>query len=104
MSAKDTAETTTGSTELRAEIASARADLAETVDALVAKTEVRRRAGEKADEVRAKVTDAAHEVADQAGIVAHDVTEAVRRRPVPAAAAVAVLVALLVWLISRKGS
>lgn len=104
MSAEDTAETTTGSTELRAEIASARADLAETVDALVAKTEVRRRAGEKADEVRAKVTDTVHEVADQAGIVARDVTEAARRRPVPAAAAVAVLVALLVWLISRKGS
>lgn len=97
MNAKD-------STELRAEIESTRADLARTVDALVAKTEVKRRAGEKADEVRAKVAEAAHELADQAGTVAHDATEVVRRRPVPTVAAVAVLVALLAWLISRKGS
>jgi hypothetical protein len=105
MSAEDSAKDgARDSAELRAEIESTRADLAETVNALVAKTDVRRRAGEKADEVRSKVADAAHEFADQAGMVAQDASEVVRRRPVPVAAVVAVLVALLAWVISRKGS
>jgi len=105
MSAGDSSKgSSKDSTELRAEIDSTRADLARTVDALVAKTEVKRRAAEKAGAVRVKVAEAAHELTDQAGIVAHDATEVVRRRPVPTAAAVAVLVALLAWLFSRKGN
>ncbi|MDQ3406470.1 MAG: DUF3618 domain-containing protein [Actinomycetota bacterium] len=69
---------------LRADIAQARGELADTVDALVAKTEVKRRVGEKVDEITERVGDKADElkervhevkdrVADKAGHVREQV-------------------------------
>ncbi|SEQ94662.1 DUF3618 domain-containing protein [Actinokineospora terrae] len=85
---------------LRADIEQARGDLAETVDALVAKTDVKRRVGEKTEQVRGVITERAHEAKAKAG----DAVVLARRNPVPVAlgaAAVAALVALLVRLLGR---
>ncbi|RLK54282.1 DUF3618 domain-containing protein [Actinokineospora cianjurensis] len=86
---------------LRADIEQARGDLAETVDALVAKSDVKRRVGEKTEQVRGAITERAHEAkvkADAAVVLA-------RRNPVPvalgAAAVSAALVALLIRLLGR---
>ncbi|SDD08426.1 DUF3618 domain-containing protein [Actinokineospora iranica] len=48
--------------ELREDIERVRGDLADTVDALVAKTDVKRRVGEKTDEVKANLADKTEEV------------------------------------------
>ncbi|PPK70864.1 DUF3618 domain-containing protein [Actinokineospora auranticolor] len=108
--------------ELREEIEEAREELAETVDALAAKTEVGRRVGEKADEVKGAVVEKADQVKDTLTERAHeakerveDLTEQVgarageavafaRRKPVPVAVVAALLaglVGLVVWLRSR---
>ncbi len=69
---------------LRADIAQARGELADTVDAWVAKTEVKRKVGEKVDEITERVGDKADElkervhevkdrVADKAGHVKEQV-------------------------------
>ncbi|MBM7773599.1 hypothetical protein JOD54_003803 [Actinokineospora baliensis] len=85
---------------LRADIEQARGDLAETVDALVAKTDIKRKVGDKTEQVRDALVERAHEAKAKAG----DAVVIARHNPVPvavAAAVVAGLVALLVRLIGR---
>ncbi|MBC6446200.1 DUF3618 domain-containing protein [Actinokineospora xionganensis] len=61
--------------DLREDIQRVRGDLAETVDALVAKTEVRRRAEEKAHDVKDRAVHKAHELKERAAEKAHEVKE-----------------------------
>lgn len=62
--------------DLREDIQRVRGDLAETVDALVAKTEVKRRAEEKAHEVKDQAVHKAQELKERAAEKAHEVKEA----------------------------
>ncbi|MGH3864052.1 DUF3618 domain-containing protein [Actinokineospora sp.] len=61
--------------DLREDIQRVRGDLAETVDALVAKTEVKRRVEEKAHDVKDRAVHKAHEIKDRAAEKAHEVKE-----------------------------
>jgi hypothetical protein len=76
---------------VRAQIADTREALGETVDALVAKTDVKAR-------VSAKVDDQREKVAAQA----HNAVESARRRPLPLAAIAAALAALAALLVVRR--
>ncbi len=102
------------------DIEQARGELAETVDALVAKTDVKRRVGEKTDEVKANLADKAQEtkakvgdlageakvkvdhLAGQASSQAEQAVRLVRRKPVPAAVVAAVIAALIALLVTRR--
>ncbi|WP_018687138.1 DUF3618 domain-containing protein [Actinokineospora enzanensis] len=79
---------------LRADIELTRQELAGTVDALVAKTDVKRRVGERAHQVKDKVDEASTQA-----------VELVRRKPVPVAAVGAGVAALVValLLLLRRG-
>lgn len=90
--------------ELRADIERTRGELADTVDALVAKTQVRRRVGEKAEEVAEEVKGRVGELTHQAAVRTHQAADQVRRRPaVPAGVLAAVLAALIALLVRRRG-
>jgi membrane protein involved in colicin uptake len=62
--------------DLREDIQRVRGDLAETVDALVAKTELKRRAEEKAHDVKDRAVHKAQEIKERAAEKAHEVKEA----------------------------
>ncbi|GLZ38838.1 DUF3618 domain-containing protein [Actinokineospora sp. NBRC 105648] len=94
---------------LRADIEQARGELADTVDALVAKTDVKRRVGEKTEQVKENLVERAHEakgkvdvLAGQASDQAGQAVELVRRKPIPAAIIAAVLAALIALLIRQR--
>jgi hypothetical protein len=76
---------------LRAEIDETRRDLGDTVEALAAKTDVKARASDRVDELKAKTPDGAQ-----------DVVAKVRSNPLPLAAAGAL--AFAYWLGRRRGS
>ncbi|GAA3013938.1 DUF3618 domain-containing protein [Actinokineospora diospyrosa] len=84
---------------LRADIEQARGELAETVDALVAKTDIKRKVGDKTEQVRETLVERAQE----AKAKANGVVEVARHNPVPVAAAAAVVGALVVVLVRLIG-
>jgi hypothetical protein len=69
--------------EIRTEIERTREDLGDTVAALAGKADVKARTKVAAADARERLMDGAHIAAGRAG----EVTESVRRRPVPLAAA-----------------
>jgi len=77
--------------QLRGEIAEAREELGETVEALVAKVDVKARAKEKVEEQKAQAQEKVEEA-----------TEQVKERPVPVAAIAGGVVALVVLVIVLK--
>ncbi len=81
--------------EIREEIEQTREELGETVEALGAKTDVKGRAQEKVDAVKADAHATAQEVKS-------DPVGTAKRNPAPFAAAAALLVLLIVW--RRRGN
>ncbi|MGI5243890.1 DUF3618 domain-containing protein [Dactylosporangium sp. CA-139066] len=86
---------------LKEEIAETRDELAGTVEALAAKTDVKARAKDAAADVKERAKDAAADVKDAAVVAAEQV-----RRPVPAVALAAGigLVALAIIAVRRRRS
>ena len=74
--------------ELRTEIEQTREDLGDTAAALAAKTDVKARARDRADELKARARARAGEI---------------KQKPVPAIAAGAVAALAIVWLARRRG-
>jgi hypothetical protein len=110
--------------QIRAEIAEVRADLGDTVEALAAKTDVKARAKDAADQAKAKVADSvnsgAKAVQAKAGQVAVKVREThlpekasrvksrvqsqVMARPIPFAVAAGAVIVLAAAIVARRRS
>jgi Protein of unknown function (DUF3618) len=88
---EDTPEQPTDPDQLRGEIAEAREELGETVEALVAKTDVKGRAKDKVDDQKARARAKLNEL-----------TEQVKDKPTPVAAAVGGVGALLLLVLLRR--
>ena len=88
---EDKPEQPTDPDQLRGEIAEAREELGETVEALAAKADVKGRAQDKVDEQRA-----------QARAKLNEVTEQVKTKPAPVAAVVGGVGALLLLVLLRR--
>lgn len=96
----DTPDEPTDPDQLRGEIADAREELGETVEALAAKADVKAQAKEKVEEQKAQLKDRQQQTQQK-------VTEAagqLKENPSPLAIAGAVAVLLGIILITRKGS
>jgi ElaB/YqjD/DUF883 family membrane-anchored ribosome-binding protein len=85
---------------LRAEIKQTRAELGETVQALAAKADVKARAKDQVEQTKQKVKAQA---AEATGKVRDDTTDQVRRNPIPAAAVLAGIVALVGVILIVRG-
>ncbi|GGS32894.1 MULTISPECIES: DUF3618 domain-containing protein [Actinokineospora] len=70
---------------LREDIKQARAELADTVELLVEKTDVRGRASAKADELRGRASAKAGQLRGRASLAGRRTAARVRRDPVPVA-------------------
>lgn len=99
--------------QLRSEIEDARTDLGDTVEALAAKTDVKTRAREKAEELKAKVSGAmpsgngagsGGDVASSAGSGLTQARTWARRNPVPTAAIGAAVGGFLIGRLTNRGS
>jgi hypothetical protein len=88
---EDQPEQPTDPDQLRGEIAEARVELGETVEALAAKADVEGRAKDKAYEQKARARAKLDEVTEQA-----------KQKPVPVAAVTGVVVALLLLVLLRR--
>ena len=83
--------------EIRTEIAEAREELADTAAALAYKTDVKARAKERVEGIKADIADKTPSSAQEAG-------GAVKRNPLPAAAVAAAVIGFsLGYLIARRG-
>ncbi len=88
---------------LRREIAHTRAELGETIQALAAKADVKARLQETADEARARVRERLQSaVPKQAQDLAVRTGRAMRRNPVPVAAAAGVAVLMVLFIRWRR--
>ena len=89
----DEAQETRSPDEIRADIEQAREEVGDTVEALAAKTDVKARARERADEIKAKAKSSTPESAQQGG---QQVATKVRENPAPFVLGGAVLLAFLI--------